>query len=395
MVKLIMTAKNNFNMAIFHAFFTHKGGGEKFVFGVRAHFKADLFASAIDFKNYSPSGNDTFSKDLFDKNYNLEYLHKDSGKSLFRLLKRLCFFLFSPKIKLLLNYNIVLFSGNVMFVQRRLRRMMKKNNSAATPRLVMYCHTPPRKLTDQFSNFISNAPWGLKTLYRLGGKFVFNQYIKDMKQMDFIGANSAYTQKRLLDFTGINSTILYGPADVEKFKYISQGNYFLSYARLDDNKRIPLIIDAFEKMPDKKLVLCSTGPLHNAVKESIEKRNLKNIMFEGLVTDEKLSELVGNCLAGIYIPVNEDLGLTQIEIMSAGKPVIGVKEGGLLETVVDGKTGILIKSNPTVDDLVDAVNCLTPQKAADMKDDCIARAQKFSSQVFFNRIENELNKLSA
>jgi glycosyltransferase involved in cell wall biosynthesis len=387
--------KKTFNLAIFHAFFTHKGGGEKFVFSVRSHFNADLFASAIDFQNYDPSFKDPFSQNLFNKNFRLNYFHKDSPKLYLRFLKRLWYFLFSPKIKDLLKYDLVLFSGNVMFIQRRLKRLIKKQSAGTGPSLAMYCHTPPRKLTDQFGNFTGNAPFILKPLYKYGGKFVLKQYIKDLEQMDFIGVNSGYTQKRLLDYTGLNSTVLYGPAEVKKFCYISQGDYFLSYARLDDNKRISLILDAFEKMPGKKLILCSTGSLKEMVISRIKEKNLRNVSYEGLVSDERLAELVGNCLAGIYIPVNEDLGLTQIEIMSAGKPVIGVKEGGLLETVVDGESGILIKSNPGADDLVEAVNSLTPQQALLMKDACIAQAQKFSAQIFFDKIENELNKLSA
>ena len=387
--------KFSFRLAVFHAFFYHKGGGEKFVFSVRNHFNADLFASAINFKNYSPEKNDSFSAELFDENYRLEYLHKDSGHTFFRFAKRLFSFLFSTKIKQLLNYDIVLFSGNVMFVQRRLRRMINKSSGTRKPKLAMYCHTPPRKLTDQFGNFTGSAPFGFKTLYKLAGKFVLNQYIKDVKEMDFVGVNSQYTQKRLFDFTGISSTVLYGPADVEKFNYISQGDYFLSYARLDDNKRISLILNAFEKMPDKKLIICSTGPLQKMVKEKIKKNNLKNISFEGLVSEKRLAELAGNSLAGIYIPVNEDLGLTQIEIMSAGKPVIGVKEGGLLETVIDGETGMLINAAPSVEDLINAVRSMTPEKAFAMKYACIAQADKFSAQIFFEKIETELNKLTA
>jgi len=80
-------------------------------------------------------------------------------------------------------------------------------------------------------------------------------------------------------------------------------------------------------MKNKKLVICSTGPLHNWFEEQIKMRNLDNILFEGFVSDERLSELIGNCYAGIYIPVDEDFGMTQIELMAAGKPVIGVEEG--------------------------------------------------------------------
>jgi len=386
-----MPADEKKKIAIFHAFFFHKGGGEKLVFELRNYFKADLFASAVYFENYKPESTDSFSKELFDKNYTLEYLHTDSPGRFSRPIKRLYCFLFSGKIKQLLSYDAVIFSGNILFIQRRLRKLIEA--SGGKTKLVMYCHTPPRKLTNRFGDFINRAPFGLKTIFKLAGRFVLNQYIKDLKQMDLVITNSANTQKRLLDYTGIKSTIVYPPVNTNRFQFISRGDYFLSYARLDSDKRIPLIIDAFAKMPDKKLILCSTGPLHNTIKEEIDKRKLTNITFEGLVTDERLSELAGNCLAGIYIPVNEDFGITQIEIMAAGKPVIGVKEGGLLETIIDGETGILIKANPSADDLVAAIKDLTPEKAAAMKEKCIAHAKQYDSKIFLHKIETELNNL--
>lgn len=388
-----MPEKEKLKLAVFHAFFNHKGGGEKLVFDLRNNFKADLFASAVNFNNYQPTSNDSFSKELFDRNYNFEYLHKDAGNSIIRLLKRLWFFLFSGKIKKLLEYDAVIFSGNVMFIQRRLNKLRKKQNNTFKPKLIMYCHTPPRKLTDQFESFIGNAPYGLKNIFRIAGKLVLREYIKDLKHFDLIITNSGNTRKRLLNYTGVGSLIVYPPINTDKFKFISQQNYFLSYARLDDNKRIPLIINVFAKMPDKKLVICSAGPLHKWVDEEIKKRNLTNIVFEGLVTDERLFELVGNCYAGIYIPVNEDFGMTQLEIMSAGKPVIGVKEGGLLETIIEGETGILISANPTEEDLIAAVKDLTAPKVHAMKEACIKQAKLFDAKIFFNKIETELYRL--
>ena len=278
-----MPGKEKLKLAIFHAFFTHKGGGEKLVFELRNHFKADLFASAVNFNNYNRSKNDSFVRDLFDNDYRLEYLHSDPDNSILRLIKRLYYFLFSSKVKLLLNYDAVIFSGNILFIQRRLRKLINRKQSEKKTKLIMYCHTPPRKLTDQFENFISNAPKGLKAVFRIASRFVLKHYIKDLKKMDLIITNSANTQKRLLDYTGIISVIVHPPINTNKYKYISQGDYYLSYARLDDNKRIPLLIDAFAKMPEKKLIICSTGPLHTQVAETIKNSALSNITFKGLV----------------------------------------------------------------------------------------------------------------
>lgn len=388
-----MTLKEKPDIAVFHAFFNHKGGGEKLVFELRNRFKADLFSASVNFNNYGRGKEDDFSKELFDSRYNFDYFHSDGNNSITRILKRLYFFLFSPKVKQLAHYKTVIFSGNVMFVQRRLRKIIKRKG--CNTRLVMYCHTPPRKLTDQFQVFVNNAPALIRPFFRIGGKFVLSQYIKDLREMDAVITNSANTRKRLLDYTGVDAVIVNPPINVDKFKFISQGDYYLSYARLDDNKRIPLIIEAFSRMPGKKLIICSTGPLRPWLEKELEQRKLTNVIYEGLVTDERLFELVGKCFAGIYIPVNEDFGMTQIEIMSAGKPVIGVKEGGLTETIIDGETGILIKENPSADDLIEAVNKLTPALAAPMKDKCIENALKYSSNNFFAKMKNELNNMGA
>lgn len=381
----------HFKLAIFNAFFSVKGGAERFVIDLRNHFEADLFAGAINFKYFNPKSNDTYSQELFDPKYKLIYLHKDIEVPLIRLLKRYLFFLFSPKIKKLLEYDAVVFSGNVMFVQRRIKKLRDRLSSSSKPKLIMYCHTTPRKFTDQFESFYNSAPKGFKNLFKLFGYSYMREYIKDMRQMDVIIANSENTRNRILKYTGLDSKVFFGAVDTAKFKYISYGDFFLSYARLEEMKRIPLILEVFSRLRNKKLVICSTGPLQNWVENQIKIKQLSNISFEGFVSAERLRELIGKCYAGIYIPVDEDLGLTQIEFMAAGKPVIGVKEGGLLETIIDGETGILIPSNPTVEDLIKAIDNFTPGRVSSMKEKCIEQARKFDAKVFFERWEKEFN----
>ena len=378
-------------IAIFHAFFSGKGGAERFVFDLRNHFSSDLFAGAINFKYFNPLSKDSFSQELFDSKYRLTYLHKDIEVPFLRLLKRYFFFAFSLKIKKLLNYDAIVFSGNVMFVQRRIKKMVDRYGGSYKPKLIMYCHTTPRKFTDQFENFYNSAPKGFKNIFKLFGRIYLREYIRDMKHIDIIITNAENTHKRILNYTGFDSRVIFPPVDTCMFKFLSTQNYFLSYARLEGMKRVPLIVEAFARMKDKKLVICSTGPLHNWLEEQIKTRNLNNISFEGFVSNERLRELVGNCYAGIYIPVDEDFGMTQIELMAAGKPVIGVKEGGLLETIIDGETGVLIPANPTVDDLISAVRNLTKDKVISMKEKCIEQARKFDAKKFFYEFEKVIH----
>jgi glycosyltransferase involved in cell wall biosynthesis len=371
--------------AILHAFFKAdcKGGGEKTSLILRNYYNADLFTGFVGFETWKPDGEDTFSKMLFDKNYKLTIFHEESNLPYWRKIKRqLAFWQNGHKLN---GYDAVIFAGNIgLAVDKITTKNTKK---------ILYCYTPPRPFTDQLENRLKEMPSWQRPLMKFFAKIVNYQYENDTRKMDLVVADSENVKERLKKFYDINSVVIYPPVDTEKFNWISQGDYFISYARLEPLKRIPLILDAFEKMPDKKLVMCSSGPLKDWVNEEIERRGLKNVVYEGLVSDERLFELVGNALAGVYIPVDEDAGIIQCEIMSAGKPVIGVDEGGLRETILDGKTGVLIPKNPTVDDLVKAVKEMTPKKALEMKEACIEQSKQFDTEIFYQKFDEEIEKL--
>ena len=101
-----------------------------------------------------------------------------------------------------------------------------------------------------------------------------------------------------------------------------------------------------------------------------------NISFTGWCEDEQWQQLMGESIATIYIPIEEDFGMSPVESMAAGKPVIGVAEGGLLETVVNGETGVLIE-DVSVDAVAEAVRFMSKDKASTMRAACENRAQLF------------------
>ncbi len=373
--------------AIIHAFFVVKGGGEKLILHIRDHYKADLFTGALDTKIWDRNNmeSDSFSKQLFSGLGKFVYLHEDSKIPIWRKIQRQLAFLLSSKLEELKNYDVVIFSGNIGIVPFRLRNSKTK--------LVAYCHTPPRPFTDQLESNIQKNPFLFRPFIKLFAALVVWQYKQDMLKMDLIISNSENTQKRLKDFVGIDSEVIFPAVETDRFKFLGQEDYYVSYSRLEPLKRTEMIIEAFARMPDKKLIICSTGPLKEWVKNTIQERNLTNIVFEGLVTDERLNQLVGNCIAGITIPINEDAGITQCEIMSAGKPVIGVAEGALIDTIIDGETGILIPANPKVEDLMEAIQEMTPEKALSMKEASRQQSLQFSSANFFEKMDSLINTL--
>jgi len=383
----------NLRVAVIHAFFVPKGGGEKLIFDIRDHYKADLYAGALDSDiwNKEKVKTDSFVQRLYNPEYHFEYLHEDSKTRIWRKIWRQWHFLVNPKLEKLLDYDVVIFSGNIGIVPQRLKRLAAKRGIAC-PKLVMYCHTPPRPFTDQFESIIEHKNPLLQAAARVFQKMVLWQYKNDTLEMDEVITNSENTRQRLLTFTGIDSTPIYPGVDTNRFTWKKSGDYFLSYARIEKIKRIPLILDAFEKMPDQQLIIASIGPMADWLKEQIELRKLKNVVYEGLVTDERLAELAGGCRAGIYIPVDEDAGMTQCELMAAGKPVIGVAEGGLKETIIDGETGVLLPANPAVEDLIDAVKKMTSKKAESMRLASEKQGKKYDLSVFYDKLDKLVSK---
>lgn len=394
-------------IAIFHAFFKAdcKGGGEKLVLELRERLQADMWVGAIGLETWGKqlAGKDYFATKLWNERLGFDYLHEDLKLPIIKQIYRQLQFLFSPKIPELAKYDVIIFSGNVGFVPRRVKNFKAKK--------ILYCHTPPRPFTDQFEARKANLPTILRPFFTLAKNFIINQYQKDCQTIDTIVVNSENIKNRLEKYCGIKADkVVYPPTDTTKFKFIADGDYYLSFARLENLKRIKVLVSAFSQMPDKKLVLCSGGPLKDWVLNEIETKQIKNIEFKGLVSDEELKELIGKCLAGIYIPIDEDFGMVQVELMSAGKPVIGSAEGGLLETVIDGKTGILIQTIKTSDfgelenktleyltdqeitqNLIQVITNTPVTKLQSMRKDCEIQAQNFSQTKFFEGIQEVIN----
>ncbi len=136
------------------------------------------------------------------------------------------------------------------------------------------------------------------------------------------------------------------------------------------------------------MVVVSDGPEFAMIKKKAQ--GMQNITIKGRVNDDELADLIGNCIGTIYIPRDEDFGMSPVESMAAGKPVIGVAEGGLLESVVDGETGLLMPGDPTVDDIIHAVAHLTQKKALGMREKCESRAQLFREEVFVEKMKKIL-----
>lgn len=256
---------------------------------------------------------------------------------------------------------------------------------------VLYCHTPPRFLYDQREHFFSLLPaWQRPALAAFLAWFK-PRYEAAVARMDVIVANSENVRGRIREFLGRDAQVVHPPCETEKLAWLGQSDFYLSAARLDALKRVDIVVEAFSRMPDKRLVVISDGPERRRLERMA--RGRENIEIRGLVSDSQYRELMGECIATIYIPRDEDFGMTPVDSMAAGKPVIGVAEGGLTETVIDGETGILLRGETSPAALIEAVNSMSADRAALMRAACENRAARFDSSVFISCISDVISNL--
>jgi len=251
---------------------------------------------------------------------------------------------------------------------------------------ISYCCTPPRHLWN-FDEYVAHHD-KVKKSHRI----ILKPVISYLRMWDLVASTrvdsyvaiSEAIRKKIKNVYHRESVVIHPPVNIKKFKEKllkpSETDYFLIVSRLGGHKRVDLAIEAFNKIPDKKLIIIGSGPM----KETYQKIASPNIIFKGRLSDSEMISYYQNCLAFLY-PQEEDFGITALEAQAAGKPVIGYKKGGLLDTVIEGKTGIFFEKQE-VSDMIKAVTNFDLGKFSNK--DCIKNAASFSEEVFLSKIKS-------
>lgn len=200
-----------------------------------------------------------------------------------------------------------------------------------------YCHSPMRYAWDNSHEYLRTYkfPWPIS---RMIPKMIHKIRLWDRlaaDRVDYFVTNSKFVQKRIKKYYKRDSEVIYPLVNVNDF-YITSGkkDYYLAVGRFTPYKKFDLIIDAFNELP-YKLKVIGTGKQEKELKA----RAGSNIEFLGRVSEKKLQELYSGAKALIF-PQVEDFGITPLESMASGRPVIAFKEGGALETVKPGLSGL-------------------------------------------------------
>ena len=169
-------------------------------------------------------------------------------------------------------------------------------------------------------------------------------------RVDSFVANSAYIGRRIYKTYRRESTVIHPPVDIERFTLqAKKEDFYLTASRQVPYKRIDLIVEAFQHMPDKKLVVIGDGPEHKKISALAG----PNVEILGFQSDEVLLDHLRRA-KGFIFAAQEDFGIIPVEAQACGTPVIAYGVGGARETVLDKTTGLLFEEQ-SVPSLVNAI----------------------------------------
>ena len=248
-------------------------------------------------------------------------------------------------------------------------------------RHVCYCLTPTRFLW-HFDQYMAREQ--VSGLSRLASRMLLEHLrrweLDAAKKVDDFIAISTAVQERIRDIYGRSSTIIHPPVDTGAFRPESstpREDFYLVVSRLIPYKRIDLAISAFNRMPDRNLVIVGDGRDAAALKAMAG----SNIRFTNHLPRRQVIDLMQRC-RGFIFPGEEDFGITPVEAMSAGSPIVALRAGGALDTVADRQTGIFFDhSGPEA--LCEAIE---KADSANWDQEVLYRqADQFSTELFRER----------
>jgi glycosyltransferase involved in cell wall biosynthesis len=205
---------------------------------------------------------------------------------------------------------------------------------------ICYCHSPMRYAWDLYHQYLedSQLKTGLRGFYAKWVLHNIRQWdLITINRVDHFIANSKYVAQRIKKIYNRDSIVIYPPVDVNQYELKEEKqDFYLTASRMVPYKKMATIVEAFNEMPDRKLVVIGDGPDYN----KINKLAKDNIELKGFLNSNELKSYMQNAKAFVFA-AKEDFGIIPVEAQACGTPIIGFNEGGLKETVIDGKTGVL------------------------------------------------------
>lgn len=375
--------KKNLKIAIVHDYIKEYGGAEAVLETLIDTFPQAQVFTTLYFPSFFGPHRERFESKLKNRIHTsflqfIPFSHKIISP--LRLLSPLAFKSFDFS-----RYDIILSSATGAYFPNSLNKK--------TARLICYCHTPPRYLygLPTARNFQNNPV--LKPIINLMNHFLRLADFSYSQNVDQYLSNSATTSQRIQKFYHRDSVIIHPPIDLPvNFKpQTKKQEYFLTGGRLARAKRYDVAIEAckllnvplkifgrdFAGYESELRKLAGLSAVASAKEEP-------SIEFLGEITLQTKVDLFAHAKAFLFCSDNEDFGMIPVEAMAYGCPVVAYKSGGVMETVIDGKSGYFF------DDLNPKSCSKAIQKIIDHKINpinCIDQASNFSRQKFIDKIK--------
>lgn len=251
---------------------------------------------------------------------------------------------------------------------------------------ICYCHSPIRYCWDMYNEYLeeSHLDKGFKSwLVRLMLHPIRQFDAIAGSRVDYYISNSDYVGQRIRKTYRRKATTIHPNIDISNFELCNdKQEYYLASSRLVAYKKIDTIIEAFNQMPDKKLVVIGGGPNLEAYRKLAK----DNVTVMGYQPFDVLKDKMQHAKAFVFA-ADEDFGMIPIEAQSCGTPVIAYGHGGSLETVNGGKTGLFFNEQ-TPEAIVEAVNKFESMGSQPFAPaDCRQWAEGFSEERFKREIK--------
>ncbi len=254
------------------------------------------------------------------------------------------------------------------------------------PLEICYCHTPPRWLYGYRTSVEWQRYWPIKLYGTIVGHFMRMYDFMASQKVDYFIANSQEVAGRIKKFYRRNATVIYPPVGLKSRITNHESrkrDYYFIVSRIVGAKGLDLAVEAALKLGIKLKIAGAPAGYYTEHKK-LQEMAKGQVEFLGHVTDEELVDLYSGAKAFFALAKDEDFGITPVEAMLCGTPVIAYHGGGYRETVIDGKTGIFFHQL-TVDSLTEAIKKFERTRIS--SDACKKQAEKFSKERFKKEIQ--------
>lgn len=204
---------------------------------------------------------------------------------------------------------------------------------------VCYCHTPMRYVWDMRTEYRKRLPFLARLLWDCQLSWLRQHDIASLPEVDGFIANSRNVQERIWKHYRREARVVYPPVDVSFFNGFmsrSRQDYFVYVGQLDDYKRPHELLQLYDAGL-RPIRVVGAGPRARQMRARV---GLRDIQFLGRLDREAMATVMGSSRALLF-PGDEDFGIVPVEALATGTPVVGLRKGGILETVVDGVSGVL------------------------------------------------------